>query len=240
MVTGSPDSMMILWGSLNSTTPTLQWGTTPGGPYSQMLSASTNTLEKGWLCGPPATTIGWFDVGLIHSVTITGLTQYAKQAIYYIYGDDATGNYASEHVLYLPPLPGDASLPTVMVTFGDLGRGTPDEAQTWWEYGRASYNTTNLLSSKEIAVPKGRGNGFTAGYRGEFGGLTAGTGAALNPTAGMHFLHHFGDIRCAAAAFAAAGLLPRPSLYRLHSPFPLLHSCPPFCCAADAATRLAT
>ena len=41
------------------------------------------------LCGPPATTDGWMDPGLLHAAVLTGL--HPGTRYYYIYGDPVRG-----------------------------------------------------------------------------------------------------------------------------------------------------
>ncbi|RYG48535.1 hypothetical protein EON67_07510, partial [archaeon] len=91
------------------------------------------------------------DLGLIHSARFTNMTSRAKQRIYYVYGDASLGDFANETVFFVPPLPGDASLPTRLIMFGDLGRGSDDDASTWQEYGRQAKNTTVRILSDDIA-----------------------------------------------------------------------------------------
>lgn len=180
MPTGTADAATVVWSSYNSTTPTLYWGTVSGGPYPNAVPATTSVLERASLCGAPANTVGWHDLGLIHAANITGLAAMPRTAVYYVVGDAATADLSSQLTYYVPPAAGDHSLPTRLIVFGDLGRGSDDDGQTWNEYGRPAYNTTAMIAAADIAAPRAGGA----------------------PDAGVHMVHLFGDVSYAVGALA--------------------------------------
>jgi len=67
--------------------PTLKWGT-QSGSYPNVAVATTAQLPIGALCGPPATTTGFMDLGVTASVALHGLASvYAGLRIHYILAD---------------------------------------------------------------------------------------------------------------------------------------------------------
>ena len=109
----SSDSTLLfelLWNSYNSKKPVLKWGVLSES-YSHTNYANTDTISADQMCGPPATTTGFRDYGLIHT-SVFDFTQLRledateKTKIYYIFGDEATSDYSKEHVFYIPPLAG--------------------------------------------------------------------------------------------------------------------------------------
>ena len=67
------NSFQLLWSSNESTTsPTLKWGIVSG-DYTFTVSAESTTIDKSDLCGEPATSYGWRDLGPIHTATFLKL-----------------------------------------------------------------------------------------------------------------------------------------------------------------------
>lgn len=145
--TGDYDQFQLLWSSKTSSEPTLKYGTTKGGPYTTVTAASTESISIDQMCGSPANTTGWFDMGLVHKAYFNGLTALPSQKVYYVFGDEASDLYSEEHTLYVPPLPGTQppNRGTQVVLFCDLGRGSADDTYTWYEYGRPSYVTMQAV-----------------------------------------------------------------------------------------------
>lgn len=168
--TGDTDVFKLLWSSATSTEPTLKWGV-ESGKYKYVVEAGTSSIAQSSMCGPPANTTGWRDMGLIHTASLVGMAELANQKIYYSFGDDATSDYSSEHVFYPPPLPGTqpSSTGTRIILYDDLGRGTTDDTYTWNEYGRPSVYTimavgAEVATGEVAAVYHGGDISYATGY----------------------------------------------------------------------------
>lgn len=163
---GAPGSYAVAWTtSTAATSPALKWGTAAGA-YTNTVPATTATLPVSSLCGPPATTSGFMDLGVTATAQLQGLgASHAGQTIHYALVD-SSGRSSADFSFVVPPLPGSApaAYPFYFAAFGDLGRGSFDDGITWSEYGQASRSTVLYLT------------GDVAG--------------ATPPS----FVHHFGDI----------------------------------------------
>ena len=151
--TGDYDQFVLSWSSYNSTNPILKWGTSSG-QYDNTISATTNIITQESLCGYPANSDGWRDLGLIHSATLDGMSTYSKGTkIYYVYGDADTDNFSPEFIFNTPAQPGDKSTDTVLILYDDLGRGfpAPDNTYTWSNYGWPSISTAERVSAEVAA-----------------------------------------------------------------------------------------
>ena len=150
--TGDPDVFSLLWSSATSTEPVLRWGTASG-EYTETTVAATSTIDRSEMCGAPANTIGWRDLGLIHTAAFKGMSAVESGRVYYMFGDEASDTWSREYVFFLPPAAGQQppSRPTTVVLFDDLGRGSNDMAYTWTEYGRPAYNTTMAVGAEVAA-----------------------------------------------------------------------------------------
>lgn len=102
---GDVNILNLLWSSATSTSPVMKWGTTSK-VYNTVVEATTEHIEKQSLCGEPAISIGWRDLGLIHTVSFIGMKELAGEKVYYIFGDEVTNDFSGEYVLHVPPLPG--------------------------------------------------------------------------------------------------------------------------------------
>ena len=107
------------------------------------------------LCGDPANSSGWFDLGLIHTARFT-----ASGQTYYTFGDSETDNWSQEFVYYPPPPAGTVShrgRPSRVALLADMGIGSHESIDgvgqtepggvggdvfTWTQTGYPSYNTT--------------------------------------------------------------------------------------------------
>lgn len=145
--TGDSDSARVLWTAISAGAPVVRWWPTNGGSNdtATVVSATASTLPKTSLCGAPATTIGWFDLGTTFSATLTGLSAYAGRMISYTFGDAARGVYGGVASLLVPQAPGDASQPTRIIAYQDMGRGTTDDSFTFNEFTSPAINTTKWL-----------------------------------------------------------------------------------------------
>ena len=157
VATGDINVLNLLWSSATSTKPVMKWGTVSG-VYDREVTASTSTIEKSNVCGSPANTVGWRELGLIHTAAFVGMTDLADQRVYYIFGDAASNTFSDEYVLFVPPIPGMTSTtaegklrPTRAILYDDLGRGSTDMSYTWNEYGRPSVNTMYAVGAEVLA-----------------------------------------------------------------------------------------
>lgn len=166
----TPDNFLLLWSSYNSTSPIMRYGITPG-IYTRSFVATTSTIEKSDLCGAPATTIGWFDLGLIHQANFSGMVELAGTTIYYIFGDEDTNNFSNEYTFFVPPLAGQKSNKrgTRLILYDDLGRGSTDMTYTWDHYGDPSILTTMAVGQEVVegrvdAIYHGGDISYATGY----------------------------------------------------------------------------
>lgn len=143
VATGDPNILSLLWSSATSKKPKLSWGV-KSGHYTHHVYADTKSYTRESMCGAPATTIGYRDLGLVHTANFDGMLALSSKKVYYRFGDEATSDYSQEFVLQVPPRAGTQpeGRPTTVILFDDLGRGTTDMTYTWNEYGRPSINTT--------------------------------------------------------------------------------------------------
>ncbi len=153
VASGDQNVYKLLWSSATSTEPVLRWGLSSG-EYTHSMNATTSVISNSSLCGAPATTVGWRDLGLIHTANISGIVdlQLSSQRIYYVFGDAATGDFSSEFVFFVPPLPGTQppTRPTTVVLMADLGVGSTDtsyDTNIWLEACPPAINTTMSVGS---------------------------------------------------------------------------------------------
>lgn len=152
VATGDPDVYTLLWSSATSQTPTMKWGTVSG-QYTETVEAVTTTIEQSQMCGAPASTVGWRDLGLIHHANITNMLSLANLNIYYVFGDENTSDYSREYKFYVPPSagtqpPASKNRGTRAIIFDDFGRGGLDMAYTWNHYGGPSIRTTMAITEE--------------------------------------------------------------------------------------------
>ena len=60
--TGDVDKLKLLWSSASSTSPVLRWGV-ESGIYTSTVAAVSSRIDKSDMCGAPANTKGWRDLG---------------------------------------------------------------------------------------------------------------------------------------------------------------------------------
>lgn len=148
-------TLRISWtsGRDASSVPSLRWGIiSASGPFPFNGSAGASSrVERTALCGPPANTTGWFDLGWTHSALVTlsdaGAARPAR--LWFEIGDSVSGWSLKGHDagLAVPRSPGASnSYPATIAAFDDLGRGSFDDAFTWREYGTAARNTSRSLA----------------------------------------------------------------------------------------------
>lgn len=189
MVVGdSPDqahNLRVMWGTFNVS------GSEASADFAQELKNSTErgyfvgwpsnvtTVTRDQLFNAPANGSGFTDLGHIHSVDID-LSWYLDAAarnrtLYMRLGEPRRGVWLSDIPFVIPPPPGAAGAfnpltgggqPMTLAIFGDYGRGSADDSETWVEYGRPAINTTARL--RELAGLAGN-----TGAAATLGGRTA-------------------------------------------------------------------
>ena len=87
-----------MWTSASNKSPTLKWGF-ESSQYNFSVAAYTTKIKKESMCGAPASTVGFFDLGLSHSASFLDIYSRARgDKIYYIFGDSETENWSQEYV----------------------------------------------------------------------------------------------------------------------------------------------
>ena len=171
--TGNTNTYTIVWSSYSNTQPVIKWSTTEAGlATASQISGSLDRIAQDELCGAPANTYGWRDMGQINYADMSGMDALAGTKIYYTFGDAASDTWSSRNwEFYIPPANGTqpTGRGTSLVLFDDLGRGSNDDAFTWEHYGRPSYNTTvrvgHLISTGAVdAVYHGGDISYAVGY----------------------------------------------------------------------------
>ena len=122
----NPNNLQLVWSSANSTKPVLLWGI-ESNKYQYKVPGRTNQITQSDLCGEPATTVGWHNLGQIHSAIFTNVTDVQSKKIYYKFGDLTTSDFSQEYILNIP---GIQSEKTTAILFDDLGRGSLDDSYT--------------------------------------------------------------------------------------------------------------
>lgn len=77
--------MLVQWSSLDAAHPEVRWGT-DAKALDRTTTADSDTYGLDDMCGPPATTAGWLEPGLLHRALLADLqpdTEY-----WYKYGDE--------------------------------------------------------------------------------------------------------------------------------------------------------
>jgi hypothetical protein len=149
VATGDPNILKLLWSSATNTKPILRWGKSSMN-YDYSSIATTEQILESEMRGYPASSIGWRDLGLIHTANFTGVAALSNTKIYYIFGDEASNTWSKEYVFHCPPLAGTQppTRPTRVILYDDFGRGTTDDTFTWYEYGRPAINTTMAVAAE--------------------------------------------------------------------------------------------
>lgn len=79
-----PDTYKLLWSSAVSTTPTVKWGTVSG-VYTNVVTATTSRITKAQMCGIPANSTGYRDLGLIHQALLSGRKKLSAESYYFLH-----------------------------------------------------------------------------------------------------------------------------------------------------------
>lgn len=195
----------VVWtiGNVNVTDPAILVGLTPTVQSTRVDAFRTARVLRESLCGAPANESGWVDLGTTASVVINpqlaaDLGLYPAGGSLYYRLTDRNGRLfpAPDQpalMLTLPPWPTpQPQYPFRFIGFGDLGRGSFDDAVSYAEYPLGSANVqwvdysgpakdTAALLAEEIR--KGR--------QGSAGQLP------------LAFVHHWGDISYASGFLQA-------------------------------------
>jgi len=153
MPSGDPDKMWVMWSSDGTAAnPQLQYGVEPG-VYTSMFDAVRDEITQEELCGAPANSSGWRDMGTINRADMTGLANVSVSGsprMYYRFGDAATNLWSQECIFNVPPMAGNQpdGRGTRLIMYDDLGRGSTDDSYTWHEYGRPSIYTTMAVGAE--------------------------------------------------------------------------------------------
>ena len=165
-----PDTFKLLWSSAQSSNPMARWGT-ESGFYANNVYAETQRIDRSHLCGKPANSTGWHDLGMIHTAYLKGMVAMSNRKIYYTFGDANTNDFSREYVFNVPPVRGSQprTRPTRVILYDDLGRGSSDDSYTWNEYGRPSYATALAVGAEAAAgmidaVYHGGDISYSSGY----------------------------------------------------------------------------
>lgn len=157
-----PTSMRVMWSSNQGPTstkaqsgdgapgdgPLVQWGLSKG-HLANSVKGRSFTYTATDMCGGPAVAEGYRDIGWIHEAVLTDLP--AGGSIFYRFGNNNGGGeggsrMSSVEKLRIPPSRGSPG--TQLFLYGDMGRGSEDDAATWYEYGEPALNTTRQLRSQ--------------------------------------------------------------------------------------------
>lgn len=157
----------IMWASEFSRRPILKFGSASG-KYDNYEHALSAGIDKRSLCGAPANSSGWYDMGLTHTATLE-----AHGPVYYIVGDEELGVWSKEELFTPPPGRGKSpsTRPTRVVLLADMGIGSNQEGHSygqssatqvggetfpWQDSGYPSYNTSKsierFIESGEVDV----------------------------------------------------------------------------------------
>ena len=76
--------------------------------HQKIVEADTFRIERNELCGAPANTTGWRDMGEVYSATLSNVREVVggQEYLYYTFGDASTDKWSSEYRFRIPPLAG--------------------------------------------------------------------------------------------------------------------------------------
>lgn len=77
--------MLVQWSSARSRAPEVRWGTAAGA-LGRSTAAESVSYGRDDMCGPPATTVGWLEPGLLHRAVLSDLAPDTEY--FYYYGDE--------------------------------------------------------------------------------------------------------------------------------------------------------
>ena len=161
----------ITWNSGRdaSSTPRIEWRTNTNETstnWNEVVATKTETYGREDLCHAPATTFGFRSPGYVHTSILydvsVDLTTHANgfEKIEYRLLDDATEPEKQEIYccVYKPILQSSSSSSTTRETellfFGDMGRGSVDDAETWHISGSPAWNVSDSIARHVNVVNK--------------------------------------------------------------------------------------
>jgi hypothetical protein len=162
----------ILWSAAMSHEPQVRWSFTsqpPNSPdtYTNIIPATVSNISRASMCGAPANTSGWRELGNIYTSQLTGIANMYGKYLYYIFGDASTNTWSTEVKFLVAPKAGTTpvSRGTRIVLLADMGVGSSGNSLqtckfiiaicriiivhytvTWEDTsGEASYNTSQSI-----------------------------------------------------------------------------------------------
>jgi acid phosphatase type 7 len=142
-----PASLRLSWVTRDSVQPLARWGTASG-VYGHSAPAVDSAIARAELCGPPATTVGWMEPGIIHTVDLLNLLPATRY--YYQFGDAQLGNWSAEFSVYSPPAVA-SNTSFVMLAYGDMGQSDPDLSMQATEDEPAALVTSRRVANETVA-----------------------------------------------------------------------------------------
>ncbi|KAM3752008.1 hypothetical protein ACB098_04G155500 [Castanea mollissima] len=140
------NEMTVTWTSgycIDEAVPFVEWGL--HGETHMRSPAGTLTIEQNSMCGAPARTVGWRDLGFTQTSFLTNLwpnTVYSYRMGHIL----SNGSYiwSKSHSFKSSPYPGQDSLQRVII-FGDMGKGERDGSTEYANKYPGALNTTDQL-----------------------------------------------------------------------------------------------
>ena len=77
------------------------------GQLTTHVIATSEVINKDQMCGKPANSTGWRDLGLIHTAIFKDLTIYTGSCMNYKFGDADTNDYSEEMIFDVPTAKGE-------------------------------------------------------------------------------------------------------------------------------------
>uniref|UniRef100_A0A1X7U7G6 Purple acid phosphatase n=1 Tax=Amphimedon queenslandica TaxID=400682 RepID=A0A1X7U7G6_AMPQE len=142
-LTNDPTTLLLTWNTRDSKEPKVKfWQNTTTNIRTQ--AATSNKYTSKDMCGPPATTVGYIDPGMLHTAKLSGLTP--GQEYNYQFGDDP--EWSQVFSFRMPPAPSpNASI--TFIAFGDMGEAQVDDTLQPIHAQPPAINNTNLMA-KEV------------------------------------------------------------------------------------------
>jgi acid phosphatase type 7 len=135
------NELLVTWRSMTSTSAHAKvlYGSKPG-EYTASAVAVASAYGVQDMCGAPASTVGWRDLGTIWNATLSNLQSGTRY--YYIVGDEENG--FSDEFSVLGPLAADAHELTFLA-YGDMGVAAASPSEEWDGQQRAALNTSKRI-----------------------------------------------------------------------------------------------
>lgn len=138
--------IIVQWTTRDAGSPTVQFGTTKGGPYPSTVAGTSVTYNASTMCGEPANSTGYVDPGSLHRATLTSLKPSTRY--YYVYGDPSFGPLSAEHTfLTAPPVGINSTIKFLAIA--DLGHTELDNSNEYdydWSGDYENLDSTGTLT----------------------------------------------------------------------------------------------